>query len=107
MTVILRIKAKEFQAIKNGTKKTEWRKPSIYNKRILLSKNKEGLFCENKDLKEVTIINGYNPDSPRITIEVLSIRPVKFSTNIEIKEDIFTARAGECAIEIKLGKILS
>jgi hypothetical protein len=106
MTVILRIKRKEFEAIKNGTKKTEWRRPSLYNKRILLSKNSEGKFCENKELKEVTFINGYSADSQKITIEVELIRPVKFSSNIEIKEDLFIAMAGECSIQIKLGKII-
>ncbi len=104
--IVLRIKKKEFDAIKIGTKKTEWRQPSLYNKRLLLSKNEAGLFCENKNIKEITFINGYMPDSPKLTVEILNIRPVKFSRNIEIKEDLFIAREGECSIEIKLGNII-
>lgn len=104
--IILRIKKAEFDAIKKGTKKTEWRKPSLYNKRILLDKNKDGLFCENKNITQIKFINGYNLDSPSLIIEVKLIRPVKFSRNIEIKEDNFIARAGECAIQIQLGKII-
>jgi hypothetical protein len=104
--IILRIKKAEFEAIKKGTKKNEWRKPSLYNKRILLDKNEAGLFCENSKIKEIQFINGYMPDSPSLKIAVKLIRPVKFASNVEIKEDIFTARAGECSIQIMLGKII-
>ena len=104
--ITLRIKKAEFEAIKNGTKKSDWRKPSLFNKRILLDKNQDGLFCENKKIKEIKFVNGYLPTDPFIICKIILIRPVKFTRNIEIKDDNFIAIEGECSIEIQLGKII-
>lgn len=103
--ITLRIKKTEFDLIKIGSKKTDWRAPSIYNKKLLLSKNENGLFCENRDIKEIQFINGYSLNSPSLIAEILLIRPVKFTKDIVIAEDNFTAHEGECSIEIKLGNI--
>jgi hypothetical protein len=105
--IILRIKKKELDAIKTGIKKNEWRNPSLFNKKILLKKNKEGLFCENTEKNVIKLINGYKKDSESILIETNLIRPVRFSKNIEIAEDNFKAKEGDCSIQIVIDKILN
>jgi len=104
---ILRIKKKEFDLIKSRTKKTEWREPSNYNKKLLFTPREEdGKLDGNKDIKEITFINGYKADSGRLTVEIKGIRLVKFINNVDIPEDNFKALAGQFAIEIKLGEII-
>ena len=103
---ILRIKKKEFDLIKSGVKKTEWREPSKYNKKILFTPREDGKLDGNPDIKEITFINEYKTDSGRLTVEIKGIRLVKFSNDIEIPGDNFKALAGQFAIEIKLGEIL-
>lgn len=102
----LQIKRKEFEAIASGKKRIDWRSPSKYNKRLLLSKNSDGLFVENTDIKEVQFINGYRKNAPSVRLEVLCIRPYKFIRNIDDSENCFRANEGENAIGIHLGKII-
>lgn len=105
--VILRIKRANFEAIKNGTKKTEWRENSKYNKMLLFAPRQEdGKLDGNPEIKEITFINGYKADAPRLTIAIKRIRLVRFVNDVEIKEDNFKALAGQFAIEINLGEIL-
>lgn len=107
MTTILRIKRKDFDLIKSGVKKTEWREPSKYNKGLLFAPREiDGKLDGNPEIKEITFINGYKKDSERLTVKVNSIRMVKFINDVEIKEDNFKALAGQFAIEINLGEII-
>jgi hypothetical protein len=101
----LQIKRKEFELIKAGTKKTEWRTPSKFNKRRLLSVNADGKFTRNTSIKELKFINGRTKDAPTLIAEVTEIIPVKFQRDVYIPEDDFRGHQGECAIAIKLGKI--
>jgi hypothetical protein len=106
--VILRIKKKEFDLIKSGSKKTEWRPFSAYNKKLLFCKDKtrsDGKLNGNSCIKEINFINGYKSDAPLLIVEVKSIRLIKFSKDTVIKEDNFEALKDQFAIEIKLGKI--
>jgi hypothetical protein len=102
--ITLRIKRAEFEAIKSGKKTTEWRSPSLYNKRLLLKINEKGQFDRNDEIKEIIFINGYKKDSPAITMQVLSIIPVCFVQ--KFSDSDFKANPGEKMIEIKLGKIV-
>lgn len=105
--IVLRIKRKEFDLIKSGVKKTEWREPSKYNKKLLFSPRPEdGKLDGNTEIKEITFINGYKKDSERLTVKIELIRLVKFSNDVEIPSDNFKALAGQFAIEIKLGEII-
>jgi hypothetical protein len=102
----LQVKRIEFEAIASSKKKIEWRSPSKYNKRLMLKKNNQGLYTENTDIKEVLFINGYRTNAPRVTVEVLFIRPYKFIRDIDEPENCFKANEGENAIGIHLGKII-
>lgn len=104
--IILRIKKKDFDLIKSGTKKSEWRFDSEYNRKLLLKDRGDGMRDGNTEIKEIKIINGYSKDSPTLVIEVLSIRAVCFTKDISIPDDNFTAQKGMRAIEIKIGKII-
>ena len=106
--ITLRINKKEFAMIASGTKKTEWRQVSAFNKKLLLCPDNayDGKLNGNPNIKEVVFINGYKKDAPRLTVQIISIRAVKFQNNVDIPEDNFTAKAGQCAIEVKLGEII-
>lgn len=106
MAIILRISQKNYDAIISGTKKSEWRQVSKYNKALLLKpRESDGLLEGNADIKEVLFIAGYANDSPRVTVGVEYIRPCKFSRDVVIPEDDFKALAGQVAIEIRLSPI--
>lgn len=108
MNVNLKIKKANLESIKAGIKKTEWREPSIYNKKLLFKvRESDGKREGNSDIKTVTFVAGYSKDSERLTVEVESIRLVRFSRNVEIPEDNFKALEGQFAIEIKLGRIVN
>jgi hypothetical protein len=110
MRVSLQIKRKEFDLIKSGIKKTEWRAPSKFNKDRLFCPDKEysGQLNGNPDISEIEFINGMKPNAPRIIVEVAKrIRMVRFGRDIELPEDNFKAQEGMFAIEISLGKIIS
>jgi len=103
---ILRIKKLEFDMILAGTKKTEWRSPSKYNKRLLfVPREEDGKLVGNDQIKEIKLINGYSKNAPELTVKVKFIRMVRFTKDIHILEDNFRASEGQFAIEIKLGKI--
>lgn len=106
MNVLLRIKKDNFLAIKSGIKKTEWRNNSKYNINLLFVKKEDGKNHGNDKIKTITFINGYSEDSDKLVIEVNRIRLVKFSKNITIPEDNFSALEGQFSIEISLGNIL-
>ena len=106
MQALLRINKTNLDLIKSGIKKTEWRAPSLFNKKILFKKNDDGLLDGNKEIKTLKLVNGYSASSDFIIIEVLNIRMVKFMNDIEIKNDNFRALKDQFAIEIKLGNIL-
>lgn len=101
----LRIHRKEFEMIKAGTKKTEWRQPSLFNKKLLLAKNEDGLFVTNYDIKEILFVNGHKADSPRLIATIERIRPVRFSEDIQIPADNFIGYSGQCAIEINISGV--
>ena len=108
MNVFLKIKKSNLDAIKAGTKRTEWREPSVYNKKLLFKKRElDGKLDGNSDIKTITFVNGYSKDAEKLIIEVKQIRLVKFSRNIEIPEDNFKAVEGQFAIEISLGSIVN
>lgn len=101
----LRIHRKEFELIKAGTKKTEWRQPSKFNKKLLLKVGEDGLFTENFDIKEILFVNGHRPDSPRVIAQVERIRPIRFAEDIKIPADNFIGYQGQCAIEIRISGV--
>lgn len=105
--ITLQIKRNEFEAIASGKKKIEWRSPSKYNKRLLLSLNEHGQYTENTEVKEIQFVNGYRKDAPRVVVEVLLIRPYKFTRNIDEPENLFRANENECSIGIHLGKVIN
>jgi len=103
--VTLNVKRKEFEAIKNGQKKRDYRDASLFNKKKLLKLNAQGLFDVNLDIKEIQFINGYKKDSESVIMEVLLITPVCFVNAYENEKDLFTAIAGANMIEIELGNL--
>ncbi len=107
MTVKLIIKKENLEKIKSGTKKTEWREPSVFNKLKLFKDRGDGKKDRNKNIKYIDFVNGYRKDAETIKIEVVYIRLVKFTQDIEIPEDNFRAKEGQFAIEIKLGNIVN
>lgn len=106
MTVTLQIKRKEFDLIKAGTKKTEWRSPSSFNKKRLFCDNGAGKLDGNTDIKSIIFVNSMRKDAQRLEIEVKRIRMVKFSRDVKIPEDNFEALKDMWAIEISLGSII-
>jgi hypothetical protein len=104
--IILRIKKKEFDLIKSGEKKSEWRFDSEYNRRLLLKDRGDGMRDGNLEINEIKLINGYTKDSPSLIVKVISIRAVFFTKDISIPQDNFTAKKGMRAIEIKIGEII-
>ena len=52
-TIILKIKSKDFDLIKSGVKKNEWRNLSAYNRKKLLVKNADGKQEGNQEIKYV------------------------------------------------------
>lgn len=107
MRVILKINKKNLDLIKSGIKKTEWRDPSVYNKKLLFEFKEDGKRHGNENIKEIEFVNGYRKDADRLIVEVKRIRLVKFSRDIEIKEDNFKALEGQFSIEITLGDIVN
>lgn len=108
MNVNLKIKKANLEAIKAGTKKTEWREPSVYNKKLLFKpRESDGKNEGNADIKTITFVNGYSKDAEKLIVEVKQIRLVRFSRNIEIPEDNFKALEGQFSIEISLGSIVN
>lgn len=108
MIADLQIKKLNLDLIEAGTKKTEWRDPSLFNKKKLFYKReKDGKWEGNPDIKEIKFINGYNSDRKIIFVECLGIRMVKFTRDVNIPEDNFQALEGQFAIEIKLGGIIN
>ncbi len=103
--VILRVLKKDFDLIAAGTKKTEWRSVSHYNKKLLLKINDKGLYDRNEDIKEIKFVNGYRSDAPALLAEIHFIRLDRFINDVDIPADDFHALAGQVAIEISLGKI--
>ena len=104
--ITLQIKMSEFQQIASGVKKIEYRSPSLFNKRKLLKKNENGEYDVNSEDKSVLFINGYKHDAPMLLCEVVSITPIRFTSRFVDDINGFIAEAGECTIEIVLGKIL-
>lgn len=107
MNVLLQIKRKEFEMIQAGTKKTEWRSPSVFNKDKLFRDNGTGKLDGNTDIKSIIFVNGRNKDASKLEVEVKRIRMVKFSRDVIIKEDNFEALKDMWAIEITLGSIVN
>lgn len=106
--VNLKIKKKNLEAIKNGSKKNEWRELSAYNKKLLLSPREEdGKLVGNKAIDKIRLVNGFRKDSEYIIVEVKSINVYKFTKNVEIIEDNFKALEGQFAIQIALGNIVN
>lgn len=106
--VTLKIKKKEFDLIKAGSKKTEWRQFSAFNKNLLFCVDKtrsDGKLNGNPSIKQIRFVNGYKSDSPSLVAEVLSIRLIRFTQDTAIIEDNFEALKGQFAIEIRLGTI--
>ena len=104
---ILRINRENFDLIKSGKKTAEFRNPSKYNKNLLMKDRGDGKKDGNPDIKEITLINGYSKEAPRMIIEVKRIRLVKFQKDINLPDENFSAKAEQFAIEINLGKILA
>lgn len=108
--VLLQINKLEFDLIKSGIKKTDWRNPSLFNKKklfkIVESGENKGKFIGNEEIKQVTFVNGYNKDAQRLTVEVKDIKMYKFSRDVEIKEDNFKALEGQWSIAISLGNLI-
>lgn len=107
MVVNLQIKKQNLDLILAGTKKTEWRELSKYNKDLLLKDRGDGKKDGNKEITHINFINGYSKNRAQTKVEVTRIRVVKFSKNIEIPEDNFKALEGQSAIEISLGNIVN
>lgn len=108
MKVSLQIKRINLDLIKTGTKKTEWREPSLFNKNLLFKEREsDGKKEGNADIKYIEFINGYKKDREILLVECKQIRLVRFSRNIEIPEDNFNAIEGQFAIEITLGNIVN
>lgn len=107
MKVQLQIKRKDLDLIKEGTKRTEWRLPSKYNKqKLFVPREEDGKLIGNEAITEIEFINGYSKDRETFTIGVTRIRMVKFSRNVDIPEDNFHALEGQFAIEISLSEIV-
>ena len=107
--VCLQIKKKEFEMIKSGTKKTEWRAPSKFNKARLFKPDPAYNDQLNGDpeITQITFINGMKPSALRLIIEVAErIRMVKFQRDVDEPENNFHALKDQFAIQIKLGKII-
>lgn len=107
MNVTLQIKKINFDLILKGTKKNEFREPSLFNKRLLLKDRGDGMKEGNTDIKFIQFINGYSKDARKLLVEVLLIRPVNFTKNTELPEDNFIALEGQKAIHISLGNIVN
>lgn len=107
--IILRIKKKEFDLIKSGIKKSEWRSFSSYNKKLFGVEDKEKsigthkkYFSCRKDINEIMLINGYKKDSQKMIIYPELIQLAEFTKDIEISNDNFKAKKGDIVFEIKI-----
>jgi hypothetical protein len=97
----LKIEKKELEKIKNKTKKIDFRKPSLYNKRKLLIQNSEGKFEARLSPCQIEFQAGYSNDSEKIIVNIEKIVPFKFTQNYnEFNGEPIEARAGECIIAI-------
>ena len=107
--IILRIKKKEFDLIKLGVKKSEWRSFSTYNKKLFgvedkeksITKGKKYFSCR-KDISEILLVNGYKKDSPKMIIYPELIQLAEFTKDINIPNDNFIAKKGDIVFEIKI-----
>ncbi len=108
MQVLLQIKKKELDLIRSGTKKNEWRHLSAYNKKLLLKQREDGKGLDgNAEIKSVKLVNGYAKEREILVVSVAGIQVFKFLNDKNIPEDNFTAHAGQAAIRIQLGEIIS
>lgn len=108
MQVTLQIKKKELDLIKSGTKKNEWRQLSAFNKKLLLKQREDGKGLDgNAEIKSIKFLNGYAKERETLVISVSGIQVFKFLNDKDIPEDNFTALAGQAAIRIQLGEIIS
>ena len=99
--VILRINKLNFDLIASGSKKSEWRQLSKYNKKLLLKDRGDGKLDGNKEITQIKFINGYSAESPELIKEIEFIRVCRFTKDIVIESDNFKALEGQFAIEIK------
>lgn len=104
--ITLQLGREEFDLIVSGQKTKDYRHPSIFNKRKLLKKNKDGLFCENLDRVEIKFVNGFKKDADFIVVIADRITPIRFANNYEDKQNNFSAIAGACIIEINICEII-
>lgn len=105
--VILRIKRKEFDMIKSGVKKREFRRVSQYNLNLLFVKNEAtGKLIPNKEITEIKFINGFKKDSEYLVAKIIDMFMVEFLYDELIEEDCLEAKAGDLAIQINLGEII-
>lgn len=99
----LKITRLEFDLIKSGQKKIEFRKPSLFNKRVLLDKDEEGKFIAVTTPGKIKFVHGYRPDAPYFIATYEKIIPIKFTQNYsELDGEPIEAREGECIIAIYL-----
>ena len=68
--VILRINKLNFDLIASGTKKSEWRQLSKYNKKLLLKDRGDGKLDGNKEITQIKFINGYSAEAPELIKEI-------------------------------------
>lgn len=86
--------------IKQGVKKREWRKFSDYYKKLLFKRDlaQENKWNGNPEIKEIEFVVRKTKET--LTMGVKSIRLIKFSKDVRIEEEKFTALSGQFAIEI-------
>lgn len=106
-TINLKIKSKDFDLIKSGKKKNEWRNLSAFNRKKLLVKNADGKQEGNSDIKYVIFENGYSKDCRKMKVEVLSVKVFRFGRDINIPDENFMASEGQFAIQLALGDIIN
>lgn len=105
--VCLQIQKKEFDLIVWGRKKTDWRTPNEFNySRLFIRRPEDNKRIGDSSITHLEFVNGMSKNARRVIAEVVSIRLVRFSADIEIPDDNFRASEGQFAIEIKLGKLV-
>ena len=92
------------QEMRDGTKDTEFREGSEFLLSHLFKRNKEKKFQFLKPKTHVLFQGGYNPDSPRLLIELtgFSVGSQLFPRDKELKPDYRLSQD----VEIYLGKIV-
>lgn len=66
----LPIKKVQFDRIKAKTKRLEFRNISMHYLRRLSNLKKDGIFISENPIKAIVFHAGYNPDSPRMLVEL-------------------------------------